>query len=308
MEVFSAAALAAGFLFLLNPCSFALLPSYLGVFLNISQDDAQRSVWHSISKAQVVSLMMSAGMLAVFLPVAFSFQGINAALGDARAWISIVLGIGLAVLGIALLSGFNLNIGLPKLKTGDTKTTFAGMFAYGATYAIAAMGCSLPILLVGLRAAPGASFGVQIGTALSFAGGMVAALITLTVAVATGASSVVGVFRKIMTHMNLITGIILIPAGLYLAYFGWWELDPINGPSLFGWQWGENGIGPIAIQQFIDGEVVTWMRTEVAGIGISRAALLGIIFLVLNVALATLGWLKRPNIEADVEGVKANVA
>ncbi len=297
MEVFSAAALAAGFLFLLNPCSFALLPSYLGVFLNISQDDAQRSVWHSISKAQVVSLMMSAGMLAVFLPVAFSFQGINAWLGDARAWISVVLGLGLAALGIAMLSGFNLNIKLPKIKTGETRTTFAGMFAYGATYAIAAMGCSLPILLVGLRAAPGASFGVQLGTALSFAAGMVAALITLTVAVATGASSVVGVFRKIMTRMNLITGLILIPAGLYLAYFGWWELDPINRPR-----------GPIIIQEFIDGEVVTWMRTEVAGIGISRAALLGIIFLVLNVSLAALGWLKRPNAEGQSTDVKATTA
>lgn len=301
MEVFSAAALAAGFLFLLNPCSFALLPSYLGVFLNISQDDAQRSIWHSISKAQVVSLMMSAGMLAVFLPVAFSFQGINAALGDARAWISIVLGIGLAILGVALLSGFNLNIAIPKVKTGDTKTTFAGMFAYGATYAIAAMGCSLPILLVGLRAAPGASFGTQLGTALSFAGGMVAALITLTVAVATGASSVVGVFRKIMTRMNLITGVILIPAGLYLAYFGWWELDPVNRRR-----------GPIVIQDFIDGEVVAWMRTTVAGVNISRAALLGIIFLVLNLALAALGWLKRPNVETQIEtdsgDVKAKVA
>lgn len=308
MEIFSAAALASGFLFLLNPCSFALLPSYLTVFLNISQEETQTSVWHSISRAQVVSLVMSAGMMAVFLPVAFAFTDLNDRLGDSRSWLSIVLGLGLAILGVAMLSGFNLNIKLPKVKTGDTRTTFAGVFAYGATYAIAAMGCSLPILVLGLTAPSGSAFGTRIGIALSFAAGMVGALITLTVAVATGASSVVNIFRKIMTKMNLITGFILIPAGLYLAYFGWWELNPVieqaDGTIV------PRGRGPLALQDFINSEVNNWMRTEVAGIGLNRAALLGIIFIVLNVALAVLGRLKRPAIEDQLEsdGIKAKAA
>ena len=290
-DLLNVTSLAAGFLFLLNPCSFALLPSYLGVFLNVSQEETATSVWHSISKAQRVALAMSAGLLAVFFPVALIIEGIfnfsvNSFLGSAGYWLSIIIGVGLALLGLAMLLGANINFRLPKVKGGETDSTLVGMFLYGVSYAIAAMGCSLPILIVGLTVTGDDSATAAIGAALSFAVGMVIALITLTVAIATGASSVVGFFRKIMTKMNLITGIILIPAGVYLAYYGWWSLDPINRPR-----------GPVAWQQSLEGTFVNWLEAPVFG-DLNRAVILGLLFIALNIALAILGYLKRPGVDS----------
>ncbi len=284
-ELFSATALGAGILFMLNPCSFALLPSYLGVFLNITQEETEQrpSIFYAIGRAQSVSLAMCAGILAIFLPAGLFFTQFSARLGTTGYILNIVLGLTLVVLGFAILGGFDLVLKIPKLVGGSNEKTFVGMFIYGASYAIAAMGCSLPILIVGLSVRGDQDgFIPQLGLVISFSLGIIVMLTSLTVAIATGRSAVVGVFRKIMTKMNLITALILIPSGAYLAYYGWWEFDPINRPK-----------GPVAIQENLNNSIQQWLNTELAG-DFTRAAVLGILFLVANVVLAGMAHINKP--------------
>jgi len=283
-DLFSPTALAAGMLLLLNPCSFALLPSYIGLFLNLenSQEDTKPNILQSVSRAQIVSFIMSAGLLAVFLPIGLAFTGANAWLGDFSYWLSIGLGVVLTILGLAMVSGYNLALKLPKFSSDNNGKTFWGIFLYGVSYATAALGCSLPVVIVGLTAPIGEDGLTQrLGLIISFAIGMVVALTTLTLAVATGRTAMVNFFRKIMTKMNLITGIILIPAGLYLAWYGWWSLDPVNRAK-----------GPIKYQQNWEADIRNWLDDEMFA-DLSRAAVLGILFILLNVTLLVLGYLSR---------------
>jgi len=294
-DLFSPTALAAGMLLLLNPCSFALLPSYIGLFLNLenSQDETKPNIFHALSRAQIVSLFMSAGILAVFLPVALAFTRANVWLGNFSYWLSIVLGVALFLLGLAMLSGYNLALKLPKFTSQSSGTTFSSIFLYGVSYATAAMGCSLPVVIVGLSLPSGESgFLPRLGLIFSFALGMVVALTTLTMAVATGRNAMVNFFRKIMTKMNLITGLILVPAGLYLAWYGWWSFDPVNRSK-----------GPIAAQEWLESTIRNWLEAPLFG-DYNRAAVLGILFIGLNIALIFLGYVNRPKNTDQLNEIK----
>ena len=293
-DLINITALAAGMLFLLNPCSFALLPSYLGVFLNL--DEGGEPVLSSISKAQKVSLAMAAGLLAVFLPLGLFIQGVQETLGHTTSYVTIAIGLLLFLWGVLSLLGKDIVVKLPKLAGGSNATTFGGMFVYGVSYAIAAMGCSLPVVLIALTLpSDQEGFLPKLGLVVSFSIGMVVALTTLTVAIATGKSSLVKVFRWITQRMTLITGLILVPAGLFLAYYGLWELAILSG-----WSWLEPVVeNDWVIDRYNDIQTgaTNFLDTEVFD-GFSRAAVLGIIFLAVNLVLAIAGWMsRRSNLE-----------
>jgi len=326
-DLFNPTALAAGMLLLLNPCSFALLPSYIGLFLNLenNQEETKPNIFHALSRAQIVSLFMSAGILAVFLPVALAFTRANVWLGNFSYWLSIVLGIGLFLLGVAMLFGYNLVLKLPKFTSQSKGSTFSSIFLYGVSYATAAMGCSLPVVIIGLSLPSGESgFLPQVGLVFSFSLGIVVALTTLTMSVATGRNAMVSFFRKIMTKMNLITGLILIPAGLHLAWYGLYSFDPnkrikdsrallewIEGTPVVGWlpiwdlwHWVDDdpnsrAKGSIAAQEWVESTMTNWLNASLFG-DYTRAAVLGILFIALNVVIIFLGYFNRPK-NSDVQ-------
>ena len=80
-ELFEPRAFALGMLALLNPCGFALLPAYLGMFLGLNDGSEKKSTLRALNRAQIVGLSMSAGFLLVFgvlgLFLAGTIQSLN---------------------------------------------------------------------------------------------------------------------------------------------------------------------------------------------------------------------------------------
>ena len=129
-----------------NPCGFVLLPTYLMYFLGMegSRPGSQRA---AISRALVVSGAVAAGFFAVFLVIGVLYKaGIDWFLEESQ-WIGFGVGVLMLALGIAMIFGFRLNVGMPKMGVGGKDRTVRSMFLYGVSYAVASIGCTLPLFI-----------------------------------------------------------------------------------------------------------------------------------------------------------------
>ncbi|MEM8924552.1 MAG: cytochrome c biogenesis CcdA family protein [Actinomycetota bacterium] len=277
-ELFDARAFALGIVALINPCGFALLPAYLGYFLGTNEGDAGESRILALNRAQVVGLSMSAGFMAVFGLMGLVLAGVMSSIAPWLGWVTLVMGVGLLILGVAMLFGFQPLISLPKLEKGTGSRSTASMFVFGVSYALASLTCTIGIFLSAVgTSASGASYAERVGGFLSYGIGMGLMATGLTLAVAFGQKGIVNGFRQLLPRINLISAVILVIVGAYVAWYGFWSTDPINNPA-----------GPVLwverrqaeLQSFIDA------RTTVLGLG----------FLAINLALVIAGWVVRQNL------------
>ena len=95
-------AFAAGLVATINPCGFAMLPAYLSYFMGLD-DKGPLGRGTSVARGLGVGAVVSAGFLVVF--------GVSGALVNAGfrsiidyvPWVALVIGVGLAGLGVAML-------------------------------------------------------------------------------------------------------------------------------------------------------------------------------------------------------------
>lgn len=214
-----ALAFAAGMVATVNPCGFAMLPAYLSYFMGIDEG-AERSRTASIRSALTIGAIVSLGFLVVFgiagLLITSGFRSII----DWIPWLALIIGFGVVALGVALLRGFDINVGLFKAKRGRKSRDVRSVFTFGVSYAVASLSCTLPVFLT-VVAGQVTQTNLISGliTFLVYGAGMALVLVSLTVALALGKSSIVGRFRRAMQHVNTISGVILVVAGAYIVWF-----------------------------------------------------------------------------------------
>jgi cytochrome c-type biogenesis protein len=218
-----AVAFAAGLVAVANPCGFAMLPAYLSFFLGVEgQGDDARA---GLSRALAVGLSVSAGFAATFFAID---QVIRHVTNDVLAWspwVSIVIGIAVAALGAALLAGKELKIRLPRLDRGGKDGSFRSMALYGVSYAIVSLGCTLPTFSAYLGATSRTEGYVSgLVMFLAYAAGFTLLLTGLTIGAALARQGLVMSVRRALPHVQRISGGLLVVAGLYVAYYGWYEL------------------------------------------------------------------------------------
>jgi cytochrome c-type biogenesis protein len=205
-----------------NPCGFAMLPAYLGYFLGI--DDRESGV-AGVATALRVALAVSAGFLAVFALAGLAVELTSLPVYENVPWISIVIGLALFALGLAMLGGFQLNVRLPHLDRGGRERTVGSMFVFGVSYAIASIGCTLPLFL---SAVAGTINRESVADGLVVFGiyalGMTLVLLGVTVAMALARTSIVRFLRRTQPYIGRVAGGLVALAGAYVAYYGWLEL------------------------------------------------------------------------------------
>lgn len=216
-------ALAGGMLATVNPCGFAMLPAYLGFFLGIEADEAD--VTTSVSRSLGVALAVSAGFLAVFSLVGLATYHLSASVDEWTPWATIVIGIVLAVLGVAMLRGFEPVVNLPKLDRGGHTRDTRSMFVFGVSYAIASISCAFPLFaatVVGAFRREDALTSIAVFVAYSL--GMALVLVCLTVSLGMARQGVLQRLRGALPFVTRASGVLLVVAGLYLAHYGWYEV------------------------------------------------------------------------------------
>jgi cytochrome c-type biogenesis protein len=207
-----------------NPCGFAMLPAYLSYFLGLEDRDA-REPRASVAQAIQVACAVAAGFLAVFAVVGAVVELTSLPVYEHAPWISVVIGVGLFVLGAVMLFGFEPNVRLPRLDRGGRDRTVGSMFVFGVSYAIASIGCTLPLFLtVVAGTVSNDSLLGGLGVFAVYGLGMTLVLLALTVAVALARTSIVRFLRRAQPYVGRVSGGLVALAGAYVAYYGWLEV------------------------------------------------------------------------------------
>lgn len=208
-----------------NPCGFAMLPAYLSFFLGLEGSDADEPR-ASVAQAVRVALAVAAGFLAVFALAGAAVELTSLPVYENMPWISIVVGLGLLVLGLAMLAGFELNVRLPRLDRGGRERTVGSMFVFGVSYAVASVGCTLPLFLgavAGTMTSESVAEGILVFAVYGL--GMTLVLLALTVGIALARTSIVRTLRRVQPYIGRVAGGLVALAGAYVAFYGWQSRD-----------------------------------------------------------------------------------
>ncbi len=224
-----AVALGAGMLAAVNPCGFALLPAYLSLLITGDQPPTRV---RAVGRALGLTASMTLGFALVFAAFGLAVAPVASGLQQHLPWFTVVLGIGLVVLGAALLGGRSLT--LPRLgrRSGARPLTrsFPSMAGFGASYAVASLSCTIaPFLAVVVGGFRATSVVEGVALFLAYAAGMGLVVGTVAVATALASGTLVRHLRRAGAWAPRAAGLLLALSGAYVAYYGWWELRVLSG-------------------------------------------------------------------------------
>jgi cytochrome c biogenesis protein CcdA len=225
-------AFTAGLVAALNPCGFAMLPAYL-VLVVRGQGAAPSSGVVAAGRALTATVGMALGFLTVF--GVFGALTVSAATTVQRylPYATVVVGVALIGLGGWLLSGRSLSALTPRSLGPRWAPTarLGSMYGYGLSYAIASLSCTIgPFLAVTAAGLRGGSILSGAAVYLAYSAGLTLVVGVLAAAAATASSAMVDRLRRMLPFVNRITGALLVLVGLYVAYYGGYEVR-LFGPN-----------------------------------------------------------------------------
>jgi cytochrome c biogenesis protein CcdA len=207
-----------GLLAAVNPCGFVLLPTYLMYFLGVSgRPGTQRA---TVRRALLVSAALSAGFMTIFIIVGGVSRLFTDWLNQNAKYVSLLIGVALVILGIAMLFGYRLPFSTPKLETGKRDQTVTSMYVFGLAYAIASIGCTIgPFSATVLGTIDTDGFFQGIIAIVLYGLAMSLLITTLTVTLALAQGGLLKSLRIGMTYVEIASAVIMILSGLYLTWY-----------------------------------------------------------------------------------------
>ena len=217
-----------------NPCGFAMLPAYMGLYLGVGANEERASFVSQLGRALLVGISVTAGFVLLFA-VAGSIIGLGArsVVGSILPWLGLGIGILLVLAGAWLLRGGELYTALAQqaaTRLGNPgSSNVRGYFLFGLSYGVASLSCTLPIFL----AVIGSSFAASdILTSFSqfvlYALGMGVVILALTLSMALFKGAMLGGMRKVMPYVHPIGTWLMIIAGTYIVFY-WLTLGGLLG-------------------------------------------------------------------------------
>ncbi len=231
-------AFAAGLVAALNPCGFAMLPAYLLLVVR-GQHSAERpesadpmGPIGAVGRAVAATVGMALGFLTVF--GVFGALTISAATTVQRylPYVTVLIGVLLIALGSWLLSGRELTALTPRQFGVLSAPTvrLGSMYGYGVSYAIASLSCTIgPFLAVTGAGLRGGSILGSVAIYLAYVAGLTLVVGVLAIAAATASSALADRLRRILPFVNRISGALLVLVGLYVGYYGLYEVRLTTG-------------------------------------------------------------------------------
>ncbi len=253
-------ALGAGLVAAVNPCGFALLPAYLSLFV---LGDEPRSPVVAVGRALRATAALTLGFAGVFVAFGLAVAPVAASVQSYLPAFTVALGLLLALAGGWLVAGRRLpTIPMPGRRKaaagGPLVASWPAMMGFGASYAIASLGCTIaPFLAVVVTSFRSGSPAAGIVLFAAYAAGMGLTVGVAAIAVALARRGLVTSMRRAGGLVPRLGGLVLAVAGGYVAWYGAWELRVLHGGA---------GTDPVVaaaadIQQWVVG------RAEAIGLG-----------------------------------------
>jgi len=278
-------AIVAGVLATFNPCGFALLPAYMGMI-------AAANEGRSKSQALIGGLRFASGMTVGFILLFGTFGLVFAPFASAISRylpiVTIIVGIFIVALGFWLLLGRKVGNGAGLIKGWSPGESWFSQVGYGLTFAIVSLSCTLgPFLAVTGASIRSSDFFGIVFVFVAFALGMGAAVSVIAVATALTGSQVSVWMRSKSEVISRVTGSLVILAGIYVAWFGWFEWRVNSGEQV-----GDPIIGAVTDAQ-------SWVVNTLS----SNSGL--VITLAFSVVLAGIGGIYLANRKSSKESEKS---
>ena len=227
-------AFGAGIAAAFNPCGFAMLPAYMGLYLGTGADEERPSVPRQLAKALLVGLTVTVGFILLFaLAGAVIGFGARSVVRDILPWLGLFIGVVLTLTGAWLLSGGKLYTALAQQAAdrlgNPTNANVRGYFLFGVSYGMASLSCTLPIFLsvVGTSFAASELLGSMAQFVL-YALGMGTVILAITVSMALFRGAMVRGVRRFMPYVQPVGTWLMIVAGTYIVFY-WLTVGDILG-------------------------------------------------------------------------------
>ncbi|GAA0262476.1 cytochrome c biogenesis CcdA family protein [Saccharothrix mutabilis subsp. mutabilis] len=220
-------ALVAGMVATVNPCGFAMLPAYLA--LVVQGEDGRRG---AVGRALAAAAVMTAGFVVVFGVFGLAIAPVAASVQRYLPFITVLIGAALVVFGVLLVMGKTISLMVPKPTKGAPTARLGSMFGYGIAYAIASLSCTIgPFLAVVGTTLGGANLVEGVAAFLAYALGMGLVVGVLAVGATLTDNVLATRARTLLPRISRIGGVLLTVVGLYVAYYGVYELRLFFGDA-----------------------------------------------------------------------------
>ncbi|MFY1681091.1 cytochrome c biogenesis CcdA family protein [Micromonospora sp. WMMD730] len=218
-------ALTAGMLGAVNPCGFAMLPAYLSLLVAGPADGRG-----AVGRALTAAAGLTCGYVVVFGAFGLAVAPFADWLRPRLPWLTVTLGLGLLALGLWLLAGRRLPTPRPSVRAPRLTRSLPSMALFGMAYALASLSCSIaPFLAIVVTSLQAGSTlrGLALFVAYAIGMGLVVAVAALGVALLRG--RVVRGLRGVGAWVPRLSGLVLLVAGGYVAWYGWYEVRLAQG-------------------------------------------------------------------------------
>jgi len=215
----------AGVVSAVNPCGFAMLPAYLGLYMSMGIDDKTSIHYRQmILKGLFIGCSVGFGILSLFLLVGLITGFALTLLRSVMEWVGIALGICLISFGIWLTNGgriyTNVTARIGQSIGNPNQINLKGFFLFGDSYGIASLSCTLPIFLavigVNLRASSIYDSMLQFGLYGIGMGSMIM-LVTLSMVALKGV--MIRYIKSVLPHVERIGFLLVVVSGMYIVFY-----------------------------------------------------------------------------------------
>jgi cytochrome c biogenesis protein CcdA len=207
-----------------NPCGFAMLPAYLSML--VADGDAPAGRTPGVRRALLSTAAVTAGFVAVFGVFGLLLAPLAGRLQPGLPWLTVALGAGLALAGGWLLLGRSPSLpGARVVRAPRLSGSPGSMALFGVAYAVASLSCTIaPFLAIVVASLRAGSEAAALALFTAYAAGMGLVVGVTALAVTLVRTSLLRRLRRASASGARAGGALLVLAGAYIAYYGWYEL------------------------------------------------------------------------------------
>jgi cytochrome c-type biogenesis protein len=202
-----------------NPCAFVLLPTYLMYFLGV-EAGRPGPARASVHRALTVAVAVSSGFMLVFVVAGVISNFFTSWLDRNAKYATAAIGVGLILLGAAMLFGYRLPLATPSVSGAGRDRTVRSMFVYGLAYAVASLSCTIALFAATAFATPD-SFVEGVANVVAFGLGMALIVTALTVSLAFANHALLRGMRAARRYVDLLAAAFVLISGIYLLRYFW---------------------------------------------------------------------------------------
>lgn len=213
--------LGAGMIASVNPCGFIMLPAFAAFYLSAGGDPEEAGPAGTVARALKMGAFVTVAFVATFALAGTIVALAGYALLQWTGWAGLAVGVALVGLGVyQVVTRRSVFGGVGKGIRMTPRATSGGVMIFGAGYALASLGCTLPIFLtvvsgafVDDRLAEAVFDFVQYGL------GMGIVLTAVTIGIGLFRTQTMRLVSGALPYVATVGNVFLIFAGAYLVWY-----------------------------------------------------------------------------------------